>query len=1227
LRKIPPKLHTKGSGESGMIFRWSSSWVVALVGVCSLAYGAEPLETFRVNLNPLIDKAVRHSTQFAVDVARRIDSESNGRWQVDQTNATWDYSIRIPTAVSMGFHASRLMLPADGTLTVTAGDQSFVYRGRDLRRSEFWSRPVRGDQVSIHISVPKQMRHQAFIDIAAFQAGYKSLSTQVADNPHYAAIKPRAPQGSGSCVENYACDATPATQNAANASVAIVIANQFECSGTLLNDVPQDGVPYVLTARHCENGEDAGGDPGAAASVEIFWNAVTTCGQTLTSIFDATAQVQFGATTVVEQQDEWLIRLDAAPPVTNVYYAGWDATDTELVDGYSIEYAGAYTQQYVTWAGSAITEDLSAQTLGVGYASTYWGVVNSLGSVDHGASGSGLFNTNNQVVGSASRAATAGACPVSPPPAPSTNSVVALYNKLAGTWSSTSDASSSTGTTTLASVLDPANSGTTAMSGVLGAPAYANIFTSQSSSQIGNTVLLQFESNPGAVCTANGGLPGDLWGGPVNAYPSGIFGVSENQPGSVTYGITCTSGSRSKSAQVTVTWSLAQPTLTFVDQAFPNGLFAGAANPLAWISNQPSCTATGGTAGDGWSGTLPGSGNVIVTESQPGTYSYTVTCGTGTQAISQSLTLTFAAPSASLVIQSPTGLRVGQTIGLVWSGNGGCTATGGGAGDGWAGPVAPQGILDLAEQTAGTYTYTISCGPAQIAAVAQSTYTFSNAAPSATLTAAQPTQLIDLTVPTYPTLLTWSSNVQPCNIDYSGPVTGNLFTGFPSQGTDTQPQIVAGLYTYTLSCGFGSALATSTATINWMQQPVPQVTLTTVGNEFVVQSGGYLHWTTNVLPCIGSGGTSGDHWNGPLPYYTGAGDSSNALIVESTPGTYIYTITCGVGNVATAQATAIYNSAGGSQLMLSPGTSQVVTGQPTNITWNSTVGSCTGYDGSSGDGWNGPQPAQGSINVIETVPNDYTLSLVCGVGSQAVEAQTKLYVFQATAVSVQLTPNNYSSAVGHPVTLGWTGYQAASCTATGGNAGDGWTGTLPYSGSMMVSETQTGPVTYGLTCQNGSLSAQTTATVQWAPAPNVTLSSSTQQGVWGTPFTLTWTSSNAANCSASEDGSLNGTWTGPLSDAGSATVQESAGASHTYGISCMSSYGNVQAQVTVNFSAPPTPPAPPASGGSSGTSSSSHGGGDLDLTMLGILAALASIRYWRSGRKPQNLGGLSTRPR
>src|SRR5215472_7086922 len=63
-----------------------------------------------------------------------------------------------------------------------------------------------------------------------------------------------------------------------------------------------------------------GGDPGAAESVVIYWDATTACGQTLESIYyDDTTQS--GATTIVEQQDAWLIKLDVPPVASDAFYA------------------------------------------------------------------------------------------------------------------------------------------------------------------------------------------------------------------------------------------------------------------------------------------------------------------------------------------------------------------------------------------------------------------------------------------------------------------------------------------------------------------------------------------------------------------------------------------------------------------------------------------------------------------------------------------------------------------------------------------------------------------------------------------------------------------------------------------------------------------------------------------------------------------------------------------
>ena len=143
-----------------MISRGSAFSAAILAGLGTLAHAA-PLETYKVNLNPLIDKAAHRQVQFAVNVARHMNSGSSGTWTVDASNATWDYAIRIPTAVSMAFHATRLSLPAQGTLTISGHGQSFTYYGRDLHRADFWSRPLKGDAIAMRITVPKELRHQA----------------------------------------------------------------------------------------------------------------------------------------------------------------------------------------------------------------------------------------------------------------------------------------------------------------------------------------------------------------------------------------------------------------------------------------------------------------------------------------------------------------------------------------------------------------------------------------------------------------------------------------------------------------------------------------------------------------------------------------------------------------------------------------------------------------------------------------------------------------------------------------------------------------------------------------------------------------------------------------------------------------------------------------------------------------------------------------------------------
>jgi hypothetical protein len=89
-------------------------------------------------------------------------------------------------------------------------------------------------------------------------------------------------------------------------------------------------------------------------------------------------------------------------------------------------------------------------------------------------------------------------------------------------------------------------------------------------------------------------------------------------------------------------------------------------------------------------------------------------------------------------------------------------------------------------------------------------------------------------------------------------------------------------------------------------------------------------------------------------------------------------------------------------------------------------------------------------------------------------------VLQPTAT---LVSNKATATVGTSVTLTWTSANTTSCAASGGKAGDGWTGAaLADNGNLPVSETTAGVVTYTITCSAGTQSAQASVAVTWTKA-------------------------------------------------------------------------------------------------------------------------------------------------
>jgi hypothetical protein len=1033
--------------------------LLGILAAAGIAHAGAVRDEVAVDLAAEIDKVFGIPERFAVEVPYNAGVLTHGTWTTTGNTRTWRWEVQVPGAVSLSFHAGRAALPVGAVLIVTGGGLEYRYGPESVHRGELWSRIARGDTLTFALTVKASDADAIVLDIIGLQAGFRSLGGKGPNHPHYEALLGRS-QSSGttsSCVENFECHVTSGDQGPGQASVMLIIANLGECSGVLLNDVPGDGQPYVLTARHCENGSSDGGDPGAASGITAYFDVTTPCGQPLGTVYNPGAAATTGAYTMVEQQDAWLVRLDGfLLPVTDAYFAGWDATGADFVGGYTVHYGLAEPRQYIGWFGQAYFATVPAATLGVHYTSTLWGLVNQVGSGAPGASGSGVFDASDLLVGTIVRGKSQGAqpnspgvCPLAPPPVPGPTTATALATALSGIFDSTADPQSTTGSVTLRTVLDPQNSGTLILDGKWTPPRFSAI---SSTATTGTLVTLSWSALGTNSCVASGGQAGDGWSGTLS--PVGSANVTEYKAGAVTYILTCNYGAHQSSANVTITWSIAPPTATLQCSAGCNA-FIGNPIQLNWTSTVTPCTASGGGTGDTWAGAIAGHGTKNVTESKAGTYTYTVFCGSGSQTANAQVQITVLAVTASLQDGGVTVANIGVPITLMAGGAAAyCVASGGAAGDGWAGIEWPSNYT-VSESVPGTYTYTLTCNAGSVVATASVTIRFTNGPPSVTLNVIPESPIIGKDV----VEVSWVASIAPCKYSIAGYT--NFTSGqFGISGSYVDGERVIGPYTYSVTCGTGSSTASASKTIYW--ESTPQLTFAAANSPLVLGTpGSQLVWSGNVAPCVASGGQPGDGWTGTSLLAASYGWP----VTETAVGTYSYTLTCGTGS-ATAQAhtTLTINPGPVFATLTASASSAPESGTPITLTWNSNTTPCFHEGGYLNGGWGTDTVANsGSAMVGALSSGPTTYYIVCGTGPTT-SATAQVTINFTGPPRPSITTSNSDLDVGKPFTLTWASADGSACTGSWGGTDDGWAGPHPASGTMLMVEIMPAPYVFQITC-------------------------------------------------------------------------------------------------------------------------------------------------------------------
>ncbi len=219
------------------------------------------------------------------------------------------------------------------------------------------------------------------------------------------------------CTENVNCPPYAAWAKEKNAVVVVGYINDNDpddycsCTGTLINNIAQDGTWYVLTAGHCIN------SPTEAASAFIKWNFEEECnGDNLQEYDSPIGSLELTAWSL--NLDFSLLKLLVPPPTEVQYsYAGWDASTNTPQNLTIIHHPNPDEdiplRKRISWDNQSpvsTSASFPSSDCVEGYSppsNSEWKFTLDDGWVATGSSGAAVFNENHRIVGTNSSAANA----------------------------------------------------------------------------------------------------------------------------------------------------------------------------------------------------------------------------------------------------------------------------------------------------------------------------------------------------------------------------------------------------------------------------------------------------------------------------------------------------------------------------------------------------------------------------------------------------------------------------------------------------------------------------------------------------------------------------------------------------------------------------------------------------------------------------------------------------
>lgn len=291
----------------------------------------------------------------------------------------WLLGIHSAGALSLNLAFKNFNLPEGAKMFVYSPDGAEVLgaftHATTMQSEEFATELILGESIIIEYYEPQEVAGTGTFELFRVTHAYRGVADYVS----------RAFGDAGPCQVNVACPAGAPWANEIKSVCVVVIGGNGFCSGALINNVRQDGTPYVLTANHC-------GSTGFNTWLFRFnWQSATCTNPGTSPAFNSiSGSVQVAANGF---SDFSLVRMNSTPPANyNVYYSGWSNLNVVASGITGIHHPAADIKK-ISFAPSPTV------------ATTFSGVDCwqvgpwTTGTTEPGSSGSPAYDPNHHIVG------------------------------------------------------------------------------------------------------------------------------------------------------------------------------------------------------------------------------------------------------------------------------------------------------------------------------------------------------------------------------------------------------------------------------------------------------------------------------------------------------------------------------------------------------------------------------------------------------------------------------------------------------------------------------------------------------------------------------------------------------------------------------------------------------------------------------------------------------------